>query len=318
MPLTAEKIIPVTEVLEPRARDSWTHTREGDPRGYIDSDRLRELWIHTGTACNLACPFCLEGSHPGDGRIPGMKLSDVEPFIHEALDMGVEQFSFTGGEPFVIRDFVNILDYASRYRPCFVLTNATEPLLKRRHQVLPLLDNPHPIHFRVSLDYPDAARHDVDRGEGSFDKALEGIRWLVDQGFKVSIARQSDPMEDPLQVENAFRAIFRDWGIPETLAFTAFPDLGTPGSDDGSPEITENCMEKYPTRESRAHFMCTYTRMLVKKDDQVRVFACTLVDDDPQYDLGGTLAESMDERIMLRHHRCFSCYRFGASCSAPT
>lgn len=98
MPLTAEKMIPVTEVLEPRARDSWTHTRDGDPRGYIDADRLRELWIHTGTACNLACPFCLEGSHPGDGRIPGMKLSDVKPFIHEALDMGVEQFSFTGGE----------------------------------------------------------------------------------------------------------------------------------------------------------------------------------------------------------------------------
>ncbi len=63
--------------------------------------------------------------------------------------------------------------------------------------------------------------------------------------------------------------------------------------------------------------MCTYTRMLVKKGDEVRVYACTLVDDDPQYDLGGTLTESMDERIMLRHHRCFSCYRFGASCSAP-
>jgi MoaA/NifB/PqqE/SkfB family radical SAM enzyme len=319
MPLTetAERRIPVVEVLEPRAHDSWTHTRNGDPRGYIDSDRLKELWIHTGTACNLACPFCLEGSHPGDGRIPGMKLSDVKPFIHEALDMGVEQFSFTGGEPFVIRDFVNILDYASHHRPCFVLTNATDPLLKRRHQVLPLLNNPYPIHFRVSLDFPDRARHDVDRGEGSFDKALQGIRWLVDQGFKVSIARQTDPDESVAKVEAAFRGIFRDWGIPETLAFTAFPDLGTPGSEDGSPEITENCMEKYPTKEARSHFMCTYTRMLVKRDDRVRVYACTLVDDDPEYDLGGTLAESMDERIVLRHHRCFSCYRFGASCSAP-
>ena len=315
---TAEKRIPAIQVLEPRARDSWTHTRKGDPRGYIDADRLKELWIHTGTACNLACPFCLEGSHPGDGRIPGMKLSDVKPFIHEALDMGVEQFSFTGGEPFVIKDFINILDYASHHRPCFVLTNATDPLLKRRHQVLPLLDNPFPIHFRVSLDFPDRARHDVDRGEGSFDKALEGIRWMVDQGFQVSIARQTDPDEIPADVETAFRGIFQEWGIPKTLAFTAFPDLGIPGSEDGSPEITENCMEKYPTKEARSHFMCTYTRMLVKRGERVRVYACTLVDDDPEYDLGGTLAESMDERIMLRHHRCFSCYRFGASCSAPS
>jgi sulfatase maturation enzyme AslB (radical SAM superfamily) len=291
--------IPLVEVLEPRAADSWTHTRNDDPRGYIDADTLKELWIHTGTACNLACPFCLEGSHPGDGRIPGMKLSDVKPFIHEAMGMGVEQFSFTGGEPFVIRDFVNILNYASQHRPCFVLTNATEPLLKRRHQVLSLLNNPYPIHFRVSLDFPDRARHDKDRGEGSFDQALEGVHWLVEQGFKVSIARQTDVNEVAAE------------------AFTAFPDLGTPGSEDGSPEITENCMEKYPTSDSRAHFMCTYTRMLVKKGDDVRVYACTLVDDDPQYDLARSLTQSMDERVMLRHHRCFSCYRYGASCSAP-
>lgn len=319
MPLTKPRSnrIPVVEVIEPRAVDSWTHTRSGAPRGYIDADKLKELWVHTGTACNLACPFCLEGSHPGDGRIPGMTLSDVKPYFHEALDMGVEQFSFTGGEPFVIRDFVNILDYASRYRPCFVLTNATEPLLKRCDQVMPLKNSPYPIHFRVSLDFPDRARHDRDRGEGSFDKALEGIRWLIRQGFRVSIARQTDLNEVPGDVEAQFRALFREKGIPEHLAFTAFPNLGTPGSDDGSPEITEGCMEKYPTQASRAHFMCTYTRMLVKRGGRVRVYACTLVDDDPQYDLGGTLAESMKKRIMLRHHRCFACYRFGASCSAP-
>ena len=71
-------------------------------------------------------------------------------------------------------------------------------------------------------------------------EAPEGIHWLVEQGFKVSIARQTDPDEIPADVEAAFREIFREWQIPETLAFTAFPDLGTPGSEDGSPEITEN------------------------------------------------------------------------------
>src|SRR5690554_6703294 len=246
-----------------------------------------------------------------------MKLSDVKPFIHEAIDMGVEQFSFTGGEPFVIRDFVNILDYASQHRPCFVLTNATEPLLKRRHQVLPLLDNPYPIHFRVSLDFPDRARHDKDRGEGSFDQALEGIHWLLEQGFKVSIARQTDVDEIPADVEAAFREIFREWQIPENLAFTAFPDLGTPGSEDGSPEITESCMEKDPTVDSRAHFMCTYTRMLVNRCALVRIYACAIVDVDPEDDLARSLEARVSERIMFKQYRCFSCYRYGASCSEP-
>ena len=42
--------------------ENWYRTPNGDPRGYIESAVLRELWFHTGTACNLACPFCLEGS----------------------------------------------------------------------------------------------------------------------------------------------------------------------------------------------------------------------------------------------------------------
>jgi len=309
--------IPVQQLVSPRHADNWQFTRDGDPRGFIDTQQLRELWIHTGTACNLACPFCLEGSSPGDKRLAGMKLEDVEPFIREAVELGVEQFSFTGGEPFVIRDFVSILDHASRHRPCFVLTNGTDALLGRAHQLLPLRENPYPIRFRVSLDYPDAARHDAGRGEGSFGQSVEGIRWLVDHGFDVSIARQMIPGEDEQAVEAIFADVFRSHGIDKKFAFTAFPDFGTPGTEDGSPEVTETCMEKYPTEESRAHFMCTYTRMLVKQDDQVRVYACTLVDDDPDYDLGATLRESLSTRVMLRHHRCFSCYQFGASCSAP-
>jgi len=309
--------IPARQVISPRHTDSWHFTRDGDPRGFIDTGQLRELWIHTGTACNLACPFCLEGSHPGDTRIAAMKLADLEPFIHEAVDLGVEQFSFTGGEPFVIREFVRILDYASRHRPCFVLTNGTDALLKRAHQLLPLRENPHPLSFRVSLDYPDAARHNAGRGEGSFEQSLEGIRWLQEHGFDVSVARQTDVDEDVEWVESAFRHVFSEQGIHGDIAFTAFPDFGTPGTEDGSPEVTETCMGKYPTPESRAHFMCSYTRMLVKQGGQVRVYACTLVDDDPDYDLGASLRESLTSRVMLRHHRCFSCYRFGASCSAP-
>ena len=215
------KDIPLVNLVSPRHADSWTHTRAGDPRGYIDADALKELWIHTGTACNLACPFCLEGSKPGDTRIPAMTLALLKPFIQEAVEMGVQQFSFTGGEPFVIRDFVSILDYASQHKPCFVLTNGTRVVMQRKHQILPLLKNPNPIHFRVSMDYPDAARHDAGRGEGSFAESVECIRWLHDSGFKVSIARQTDPGEDPQAVEAQFREIFRAHDIPDRALRTA-------------------------------------------------------------------------------------------------
>jgi MoaA/NifB/PqqE/SkfB family radical SAM enzyme len=72
---------------------------EAAPAGYIQPHALRELWFHTGTACNLACPFCLEGSKPGDDRLDRVTLADLKPLLGEAVAMGVEQFSFTGGEP---------------------------------------------------------------------------------------------------------------------------------------------------------------------------------------------------------------------------
>ena len=82
----------------------WLRTSADDPRGYIQAQQLKELWFHTGTTCNLRCPFCLEGSKPGDMRIEPLGLDDAKPFIVEALELGVEQFSFTGGEPFVVPD----------------------------------------------------------------------------------------------------------------------------------------------------------------------------------------------------------------------
>lgn len=315
--IDAKPHIPVKQIISPRHGESWTRTRQGEPRGFIETTVLKELWIHTGSACNLSCPFCLEGSHPGDKRIPLLGLDELKPFIHEAVALGVQQFSFTGGEPFVNRDFVKILDFASQHLPCFVLTNGTQALLARAKQLAPLCNNPHAISFRISLDYPDPAKHDAGRGEGSFAESLQGIKLLRDQGFKVSIARQLTPGEEELEVKEAFYSIFRENGINERLPFTVFPDFGLPGTDDGSPEVTENCMLKYPTAQSRTDFMCSYTRMLVKRGDQVRVFACTLVDDDPDYDLGASLVESLKPKIMLRHHRCFACYSFGASCSAP-
>jgi sulfatase maturation enzyme AslB (radical SAM superfamily) len=290
-------------------------TPAGDPRGYIKPHVLRELWFHTGTACNLACPFCLEGSKPGDRRLDRIKLDDARPFIDEACALGVEQFSFTGGEPFIVKDFVNILRYASTYRPCLVLTNGTDPVLKRLQQIATLHTQPNTVAFRISIDYPDRARHDAGRGVGSFDSAWRALAALRGLGFPVSIARQMDRDEDSAAVEAAFRRLLAAHELPERTHIVQFPDFLTPGVHADVPQITESCMTTYHDEASRRDFMCAFSKMVVKKRGRMRVYACTLVDDDESYDLGGTLDESMRKRIMLHHHRCYSCFAFGASCS---
>ena len=284
-------------------------------RGFIQPHALSELWFHTGTACNLACPFCLEGSKPGDNRLERITLEDARPFIDEAVELGVEQFSFTGGEPFVVKDFVKILSFASNLKPCLVLTNGTDALLKRFHQIEPLRGNRFPVSFRISIDWPNRERHDKGRGAGSFDQSLESIVKLQKAGFAVSLARQTEADEDSAHVDAAFRELARSAGYDGDIRIVAFPDFGLPGESIETPFVSEDCMTRYQTEASRRQFMCAFSKMVIKKNGRMRVYACTLVDDDDQYDLGESLKASVSKRIMLSHHRCYSCFAYGSSCS---
>ncbi len=290
------------------------HVADTAGYGYIDPHALDELWFHTGTACNLSCSFCLEGSKPGDTRLQRITLNDVKPFIDEAITLDVKQFSFTGGEPFIVKDFLKILDYASQRRPCLILTNGTDPLIKRINKINGLLTNPSPVSFRISLDYPDKKRHDAERGLGNFDKALQGMKLLHQHGFNLSVARQMKNDENKDIIENQYQLLFNNNGLPSNISITAFPDFAAPKSNKIGPVITEQCMTKH-TDQSRKGFMCAFSKMIVKQNGKMRVYACTLVDDDPFYDLGSSLIQSMEKRVYLKHHRCYSCFTHGSTCS---
>ncbi len=297
------------------AREDWLFTTKHEPRGYIQPDSLKELWFHTGTICNLNCPFCLEGSKPGDNRLNYITFADAKTFIDEALGLGVEKFSFTGGEPFVVKGLIQILDYALDFRPCLVLTNATAPLQLRFDQLRPLLKKSNKMNFRVSLDYPHPDKHDAGRGAGNFFLAFSSLKKLHELGFGVSIARQRTKGEDKEKAARAYIPFLEQAGLPLDMRIVSFPDFLTPGSNADVPQITETCMTKYHTEETRAKFMCAFSKMVIKRDGKMLVSACTLVDDDKDYDLGSNLKDTMNIRIMLKHHRCYSCFAAGASCS---
>jgi MoaA/NifB/PqqE/SkfB family radical SAM enzyme len=238
------------------------------------------------------------------------------PFVDEAAELGVERFSFTGGEPFVARQFPAILDYALNYAGALVLTNGTRPLLQRLKEIAPLAAKRHRASFRISIDYVDRERHEAGRGPDTFDLSFESLRRLIDLGFNVSVARQQDTAdEDSDAIDAKFRELFVAQGLPAGLPIIWFPDFAPPFSEREHPEITERCMTTYQTDETRSQFMCAFSRMVVKTQGRMRVYACTLVDDDPHYDLGGTLAQSLRPKVMLRHHRCYTCFRYGSSCS---
>ncbi len=304
--------ISINEILDD---NSWSSTTTGEKRGYIQPSELKELWFHTGTRCNLRCPNCFEGSNPQSERIENLTLADAIPYINEALTLGCQQFSFTGGEPFFNPEMVSILDYALEYNPCLVLTNGTLPLLNNFDKVKQLANKNHQLSFRVSLDYPDPVKHDKSRGTGNFNLSLKALSKLYKAGFKVSVARSKTHNEDSEQVDNAYKKYFKIVGIPEDTRIVSFADLYMPNSTHVVPEITEHCMTTYKTEEQRKDFMCNFSKMIVKKNGRLGIYSCTLVDDDDKYNMGDSLKQAMKKRVILKHHRCYTCFASDTSCS---
>jgi hypothetical protein len=263
--------------------------------------RFRELWIHTGTACNLSCPFCHEGSKPGDVRLQAPTLAELAPLLTQAAARGVERFAFTGGEPLILKGIREILLHALGLRPALVLTNGTAPFIRRSHQLAELAAAPHALGFRVSIDYPDEARHDAGRGLRNFRKAMEGLRLLHAAGFSVGITRQSDAGEDAAAIDAAFRHLLRKQRLPEGMSIVALPELGMPQAQAGARTFALPAATSPPPA-------CATGRMLLRRNDCMRFHACPLTDDAERFDAGTTLDQALAMRVSPDHPRCAACF----------
>jgi pyruvate-formate lyase-activating enzyme len=244
-----------------------------------------------------------------------LSLEDVQSYIEPALNLGVKKFSFTGGEPFLNPHFLDILKLAASHLPCSILSNGTAPLRKKWQALLSSGIDPQQLHFRISLDAPEAEVHDLERGRGNFDLALKTMRDIESEGFGLSVAAQWPKGADAEVLKAKYQALFLDRGLLNSVNVVLFPDFLPPGVQADVPEITEDCMTRYHDEASRSQFMCAFSRMVIKRGDNTQVSACTLVDDDEAYDLSPDLKESVGKQVKLGHHRCFSCFSLGASCS---
>ncbi len=148
-------------------------------------DALRELWLHPNNSCNLSCTHCLVASGPGGA--PGLGGSAWTRLVREALAEGVERFYVTGGEPFLREDFEDLARLITEEggRELVVLTNAT--LFRGpRGAALERLSRER-VRFQVSLDGARPESNDPIRGAGTFARALDGLRLLVERGFEVAL-----------------------------------------------------------------------------------------------------------------------------------
>ena len=107
----------MTILLNSRPAQKFSHpdiTAKGEQRASVDFRSMKTLWFNTGTLCNIECVNCYIESSPTNDRLVYLTHADVVPFLDELEARGEVpiEVGFTGGEPFMAPDILNILEEA--------------------------------------------------------------------------------------------------------------------------------------------------------------------------------------------------------------
>lgn len=128
--------------------------------------------------CNLRCRHCFV--RDANALSIGQELDTKSCFsiIDQLSDLGVYLVIFSGGEPFLRDDFLDIVAYAKNRGFAIVIhTNAlvlTDSLIDRLNRAL----HPEMDLLQVSLDGFTRETHEALRGKKTFDRTLSAVRAL--------------------------------------------------------------------------------------------------------------------------------------------
>jgi len=139
------------------------------------------LWLDPTTRCNLACRLCYTKlSHGTDDMTPDNLRTMLEDLDgSEAVEVQTIHLNWRG-EPLMNPRFHELLQVVSDVMPDVKLQWHTNGTMLTDKRVAQLMDVRFAHKIFVSLDGGNRYSHDLNRGEGNFDKSMLGLERLLD------------------------------------------------------------------------------------------------------------------------------------------
>jgi MoaA/NifB/PqqE/SkfB family radical SAM enzyme len=314
----------------------------GAPRGSIEPKRigdrpvLDDLWVMQGSLCDLKCKHCYTASSPTAGHLEQITFPELRPFLRDAQRFGVQRIYFTGGEVFVNEDvlsgkstrnsdLLDSLSYALEIAPVDILTNGRRHI-RAHFPDLARLRAKHGdrLRLRVTLESPREGDHDSIRGRGTYRQTVETVKQLGELGFVPIITAERPLLTEASdeEIQSSYVRVFREVGVRVEISLIEnmlemghqLVQLASKGLA-AQPDVfvTENCFEMLG--KPRETIMCHYSRCVQKSGGRVAVYPCPVIYNDPRFELGMTLEESL-RRVYVAHKNCYDyCLKGrGATC----
>ena len=145
---------------------------------------LRTLQVNVGRLCNQACKHCHVEAGPGR-TAPGdnMDAETVELICNVLSGGGFETLDLTGGAPELNPGFRRLVEHASGLGVQVIDRCNLSVLFEPGQEELGGFLAKHRVQVVASLPYFTEARTDAQRGQGVFDKSIEGLRLLNALGY---------------------------------------------------------------------------------------------------------------------------------------
>ena len=279
----------------------------------LELDHLDTLWLQvTGTLCNLACLHCFISCGPKNDNHAMMTVEQVDDAIERAVEAGVKEFYFTGGEPFMHSEIRTMIEMALDHGPLTVLTNGIliddelaawigEKFRTTRYS----------FDLRVSLDGTTPSENDAIRGRGTFEKILSGVDRLVAEGVNPVITVTTCHAElGGKEGRQRFFDLLRERGIEQPrLKFLAPFKIGREERRDEGYRDYERLQKGDLDDEARQSLQCSSCRMVTAEG----AYPCPILIEEEDARMGDTLDDAL-ETIELDHPACYTCYVEGVTC----
>lgn len=195
----------------------------GDSLRYVEGAAVEKYGVSPGRGpvvawnctktCNLKCKHCYASSDskPYEGELT---LDESKKFIDDLKEFNVPALLFSGGEPLMKENILDLLDYANQRKiRSTISTNGT--LLDK--DICKSLKKINLGYVGISLD-GIGANHDKFRGvKGAFDSSLRGIRNCIEVGQKVGL-RFTINKNNYKELEDIFKLI-KEENIPRVCFY---------------------------------------------------------------------------------------------------
>ena len=275
---------------------------------------LDTLWFQVaGTVCNIECTHCFISCSPRNHSHEMMSLADVQMRLDEARALGVREYYFTGGEPFMNRDMLPILAATLRQGPATVLTNGMLLRPDVCRQLRELFDaSEYSLDLRVSLDGFDRESHDAIRGAGVWDRVMIGLKNLADVGLNpvITVTTAAEGVASA-EGRTRFLELIRTFGFdrPRLKVLTLFR-IGAEEKRTRAYEDWERLTGLSLTEDDARTLQCSTCRMATSKG----VYVCPILIEEPAARMGDTLAETL-RPFPLKYGACHTCWVDGVTCT---